>query len=197
MTDTPNIYVASLSDYNGGKLHGVWIDATDELDEIHEQIKVMLAASPEFKEFPQGGPAEEYAIHDYSGFGALKLGEYDDIERVHKIACAIGEHGQAVTAWLELSDDNTVDDFEEHFRGQHDSDEDFARATVSEIGWASTPAQLYTSQYGEGGTVNVFEALESYLDWEHIARDLIQHGNYSSTPANEDGGGVYIFEDEV
>ena len=35
---SPRIYVASLSDYNAGRLHGVWIDAAEELDEIWSQI---------------------------------------------------------------------------------------------------------------------------------------------------------------
>lgn len=47
MSDTPRIYVASLSDYNAGTLHGEWIDATQELDDIWAEINAMLAASPE------------------------------------------------------------------------------------------------------------------------------------------------------
>lgn len=47
MTDTPRIYVASLSDYNAGRLHGEWIDATQELDDIWAEIHAMLAKSPE------------------------------------------------------------------------------------------------------------------------------------------------------
>lgn len=58
------IYVADLAAYNNGKLHGVWINATDDLDAIREQVNQMLAASPE-------GFAEEYAIHDHEGFGGV------------------------------------------------------------------------------------------------------------------------------
>ena len=45
--DTPSIYVACLAAYNNGKLHGAWIDATQELDTILEAVQAMLAASPE------------------------------------------------------------------------------------------------------------------------------------------------------
>ena len=38
---TCRIYVASLSDYNAGILHGRWIDVTDE-DTIREEIAAML-----------------------------------------------------------------------------------------------------------------------------------------------------------
>ena len=55
------IYVAGLAAYNAGHLHGVWIDATLELDDIQGQVDAMLAASPV-------EDAEEYAIHDFEGF---------------------------------------------------------------------------------------------------------------------------------
>ena len=55
----PRIYVASLTDYNAGNLHGRWIDldATTTEDDLLEQTRAMLAESPEAKAFPQGGPA--------------------------------------------------------------------------------------------------------------------------------------------
>ena len=55
------IYVADQAAYNAGHLHGVWIDATLELDDIQGQVDAMLAASPV-------EDAEEYAIHDFEGF---------------------------------------------------------------------------------------------------------------------------------
>ena len=79
------IYVADLAAYNNGKLHGVWINACDDLEDIQEQINKMLASSPE-------GFAEEYAIHDYEGFGGYSLGEYEGIEAAHEIACFIEEY---------------------------------------------------------------------------------------------------------
>jgi len=41
----PRIYVASLSDYNAGHLHGRWIDATQDLEDIYLEIKEMLRES--------------------------------------------------------------------------------------------------------------------------------------------------------
>ncbi|WP_279600089.1 antirestriction protein ArdA [Nitrosomonas sp. PY1] len=64
------IYVADLAAHNNGKLHGVWINACDDLDVIKAQINEMLAKSPE-------GFAEEYAIHDYEGFSGYTLSEYE------------------------------------------------------------------------------------------------------------------------
>ena len=65
-TITPRIYVACLAAYNNGELHGAWIDADQDADAIREEIAVILTTSPE----PN---AEEWAIHDYEGFGDHKL----------------------------------------------------------------------------------------------------------------------------
>lgn len=194
-TDTDiRIYVASLSDYNAGRLHGSWIDATQEPDEIHAEIQAMLKASPEFKAFPQGGPAEEWAIHDYEGFGGFKIEEYEDIERVSKIAQAIEEHGEAMIAWLTISDDEDPDDFEAHYRGKWDSERAFAESTVDQIGWGNVPPRLYVEQYGDK-TINVFDELSSIIDWDEIASGLFRFGGYSSADAG--AGMVHVFEDEV
>jgi hypothetical protein len=42
----PEIWVGSLSDYNAGVLHGIWIDAWQEPEEIQEQVSWMLRTSP-------------------------------------------------------------------------------------------------------------------------------------------------------
>jgi antirestriction protein len=192
----PRIYVASLTDYNAGNGHGAWIDAAQEKDELWAEINAMLKASPEARAFPQGGPAEEWAIHDYEGFGELRLSEYEDIERVSKVALAIEEHGDAMAAWLSLSDDNEPDEFEEHYRGQWDTEEEFTQQQIMEIGWSNVPAYVYLKPYAAPEDhVNVFDELSSYIDWESVTRDFVQHGNYTSV--DDKSGGYFMFEDEV
>ena len=34
----PRIYVASLSDYNAGRLHGVWLDANQDVEELQAAV---------------------------------------------------------------------------------------------------------------------------------------------------------------
>ncbi|MCZ4119055.1 antirestriction protein ArdA [Streptomyces sp. H39-S7] len=95
--DTPRIYVASLSDYNNGVLHGAWIDADQEPDQIYAEVAAMLATSPVTGKF--GEVAEEYAIHDYDGFpGELELGEWESFERLHDIAEALSKFPAVVVA---------------------------------------------------------------------------------------------------
>jgi antirestriction protein len=58
----PRIYVACLAAYNSGYLHGQWINADQPAAKIFAEIRDMLQASPE-------SGAEEWAVHDYEGFG--------------------------------------------------------------------------------------------------------------------------------
>ena len=76
----PRIYVASLSDYNAGRLHGRWIDATQGVDAVQAEVVAMLAESRE-------AVAEEWAIHDYDEFAGVRLGEWEDLARGFHPAC--------------------------------------------------------------------------------------------------------------
>src|ERR1700722_12250921 len=69
----PRIYVASLSDYNAGRLHGEWLDAAQDPEALLAGIGAMSSAEP---------GAEEWAIHDYEEFCGVRLGEYASIESV-------------------------------------------------------------------------------------------------------------------
>lgn len=91
------IYVASLSDYNSGILHGRWIGADQDVDFIREEIDAMLKESPAALKY--GDVAEEYAIHDYDGFGEFNLGEYESLEKITAIANALDEFPSVVVAW--------------------------------------------------------------------------------------------------
>lgn len=112
----PRIYVASLSDYNAGRLHGTWINANQEPEEIWEGINRMLTKSKE-------PIAEEIAIHDYEGFGPLRLSESEPIEQVSRMARGIVEHGRAFAYWADYlgSDWSQLDDFAEHYLGHWSS----------------------------------------------------------------------------
>jgi len=95
--DPPRIYVASLADYNSGRLHGRWIELGPDVEiaDVEIEIQDMLATSPE------SGVVEEYAIHDYEGFGQWQVEEYAPIRHIQLMARKIAEHGQAFTAWVE------------------------------------------------------------------------------------------------
>ena len=126
----PRIYVASLTDYNAGRLYGTWIDATQEPEDIHKEVQQMLEDSPQFF-------AEEWAIHDYEGFGYVRLSEYSTFETVARIAHGIEEHGDAFSAWIAYSDDASeeiVGNFEEAYLGRWDDMEDYASEVARDLG---------------------------------------------------------------
>lgn len=120
MSEEIKIYVADLAAYSNGKLHGVWIDATQNLDDIQEQINELLANSP-----------EEYAIHDYEGFAGYSVSEYEGIERAHEVACFIEEHGELLSHFGDSIDDaqKTIED---NYCGCYASPADYAEELTEE-----------------------------------------------------------------
>ena len=95
------IYVASLSDYNAGVLHGKWFNLdnyTDAEDLENDIVKHVLETSPTAKE--EGCPAEEWAIHDYSD-AVSGLGEYENLEDLIELNDALLEHGDAYRAYID------------------------------------------------------------------------------------------------
>lgn len=169
----PRIYVASLSDYNAGRLHGEWIDAAQDDEDVWEQVNVMLATSPE-------PIAEEWAIHDYEGFGPVHLGEWEDLATVTRLARGIAEHGQAFAAWavhLERGQWDQLDQFEDHYLGCWESLEAFAESLLDDMG-------IDVDALGP-------EHLQAYVrfDLEAFARDL-RH-DVGVVTVDE---GVHVFE---
>lgn len=167
------IYVACLAAYNAGKLHGEWIDANQSPEEIHAEISAMLKASPE-----RG--SEEWAVHDYEGFGGISLSEWPAIERVSKIASLIEDHGDAFPLWYTVQDGQNLEceeleeKFLEQWQGAHDSKEEFADYLLDSTG------QL----------AEIPEFARRYFDFSAYARDLELSGDYSFVPCN---GQVYAF----
>lgn len=151
---TPRIYVACLAAYNNGNLHGAWIDAEQDKDEILEAIQEMLSSSPE----PM---AEEFAIHDYEGFYGLTIREYESIETVAALATFIGEHGQLgaeVLSYYGGDIEEATTAIEEQYRGCYKSLEDYAQ-------------EFYEECY------EIPEYLKLYIDYEAIARDMELSGD--------------------
>jgi antirestriction protein len=170
----PRIYVASLSDYNAGRLHGEWIRANQELGEIHHAVSAMLARSPE----PM---AEEWAIHDHDGFGPIQLGEHESLEQVARLASGIVRHGEAFALWaahLGSSEWERLDEFDERYLGEWDSGEDYAADLLEDMGIDIT----------EVGPEILWPYIE--VDLTAFARDL----SYDLDILDGSGGSVHVFE---
>ena len=176
VSPVPRVYVASLSDYNAGRLHGTWLDANTDPEEIHAGITAMLAASRE-------PSAEEWAIHDYEGFGPLRLGEWEPIERVAAIGRGIAEHGLAFAAWADLQDSTEPidsDQFQDDFMGAYGLREEFAEDLLDQWG--------FDLDLIDG----IPDSLRLYLriDSEGLVRDMELGGDIDIV---SHGDGIWVF----
>lgn len=172
----PRIYVASLSDYNAGILHGAWIDATQEPDDIHHNIQQMLDASRQ-------PLAEEWAIHDHEGFEPARVSEYASIDSVARIAQGILEHGDAFAAWATLADDlgdESPDRFDEAYLGRWDSMHAYAEHYAADIGLTDDLVPEWAQPYVR-------------VDIELLARDL----DIELVTADAQEGGIHVFNPHV
>jgi antirestriction protein len=174
--DGPRIYAASLADYNAGILHGEWIDATDEPAQLHDSVRAMLERSPT-------SGAEEFAIHDYEHFGHYRVGEYDSLETVSRIALGIEEHGYAYAAWAEHCghDEDCLNNFEDAYLGEWESVTAYAEELLDDLGYLDRLDEI------------VPDILAPYvnIDIDAFARDLELGGDIT---AIEHSAGVWLFD---
>lgn len=175
-TERPAIYVASLADYNAGRLHGRWIDANEEAEQLHEAVAAMLAASPE-------PVAEEWAIHDYDNFGPLRLSEHESLERVSAIGRGIAREGIAFAHWAAINEGDETDlaeGFNERYLGFWGSLDEYAEHLLDDLGYIGMVARA------------VPESLLNYvqIDFAAYGRDLELGGDLTTS---EGDNGVYLF----
>lgn len=152
-TTEPRIYVACLAAYNAGILHGEWIDIGDDIDQTWDRIKCMLALSPV-------DDAEEWAIHDFEGFGGVRLSEWESIERVHELAGFLEEHDEVGALVLD------------HYNGDIG---DAGRTLENYMGCYSGVAD-YAQEITESCT-EIPEHLQFYIDYERMGRDMVMSGD--------------------
>ena len=192
------IYIACLASYNNGTLHGKWIDATSDVDEMQEDVNAMLRSS----EYPNvmvecpacGGvchvetcstckgygkvpSAEEFAIHDFDGIP--NLGEY----------CGL----RAVADYVEFVEAHDYFEADEIKAVMDDCCGDLALARERlEDGYCGTFARFrdFADGYAEN---NIFpdvdnELAQRYFDYDSFARDLKTDMHTIDTPV-----GVMVF----
>ncbi|MCY1268173.1 Antirestriction protein (ArdA) [compost metagenome] len=148
MSEEIRIYVADLAAYNAGHLHGAWIDATLDMDDIQAQVDAMLAASP-----VEG--AEDYAIHDFEGFDSYRLREYEELESAHEMACFVDEYPEFGGALL-----------------SHFNDLELARKAAAEDYCGCYASLAYYAQELTEETTSIPQHLAHYIDYWAMARDM-------------------------
>lgn len=163
----PRIYIADLAAYNNGILHGIWLEASQNLNELWSATQAMLKSSPISN-------AEEYAIHDYEGFEGYEIGEYIGLESAHAVACFIEEHGHLGSALLnywcgDLQQAGCA--LEEDYYGMYESLADFAQE-LTEM------------------SIEIPKTLEYYIDYAAMGRDLEINDMYTFDLAYDE---IHVF----
>ena len=143
-----SIWVGCLASYNSGYLHGIWISIEQDEDSIRESIDYMLSWSP-VRHLEE---CEEWEIMDTDG-------DFDisDLSSLAELGEAYAEHGEAYLAYLEyLSYDPSVQDFEDRYHGEYESELDYTYEYVDSTGMLDSMP----------------ENLQGYFDYQSFSRDL-------------------------
>lgn len=188
MASSAQIYVADLAAYNAGYLHGSWIALADvefDPEQVHAAIQQILELSPvrQLGEIP-----EEWAIHDYEGFGPIKIEEYASIDKVCELAetlDALESNGEGVAFSIFLDKVEYLDSF--------DSLDDAVEA-FRDAYRGSQSLKDYAYEYLEESILPVIdkgirETIETYFDYEAFARDM----SYDGYTEVYDHGDYYLF----
>jgi len=157
--EAQRIYVACLEAYNDGDLHGEWIDMSQGVAEVKEQIKIML------KKYPKNENAEEYTIHDYEGFGEFEVGEYSSIEEIYEVAEFLNNEDFDVSTLSQIVNEYGIEGAEkrvELYQGKYNSWEDFAYCLIRDIGALDGVPQF----------------IQNYFDYASYGYDLRIGGEY-------------------
>jgi antirestriction protein len=174
---SPRIYVASLSDYNDGRLFGQWLNANQSPDELYAAVRTMLKGS-------STPNAEEWGIFDYEGFGPIRIDEYEDLDSISLLASGISEHGEAFSHWVDLTDErdeNSVLNFLGSYLGCFDSLEEYVGGLVEDLGFLGMVQPQLP------------EFLERYVsfDIEGLARDLELSGEIMTSRGRN---GLHVYD---
>jgi len=170
LAEVPSIYVASLSDYNAGRLHGCWIELGEDttVEDVETEIAQMLRCSPE------PGHAEEWEVHDTDNWpmGLSDQAARWGLETAVEAGNVIAKHGEAIAAHYEHTGAWNVDEFQELYFGIYPSERAFVQQEIQEI-W----------------DVDIPPSLEPHIDWDSLTQDLMNDRFFSSVGTH----GTHIF----
>jgi len=212
----PSIYVASLSDYNAGRLHGRWIDVERlDAEDIQYEVDRILETSPESRacmycgqltERITSGRFEGWHVHEEGsepvGHVATPYGQPAEEWAIHDFdgffGLPVGEWTsfETIAEWArvltEVGDDlqPAFGAYVEH-TGDTDADEhtffDHYRGEYDDM--ADYAAELAEET---GMLEGVPDWLQYRIDWHGVGHDLEMDGYWST---RSPGHGVYVFSD--
>ena len=161
--DNPGIYVADLAAYNGGDLVGKWFDLTEygDADELTEAVQeqVLLPGN------------EEWAIHDYEGFGPIRVGEYDQFATIMQHVENMGDEPRKYWAWIDATNGDPEDYDADNVNGPSESESDYADQRLESF-HGSTDLQDILVHHGlSAGIAESIAEFFTQRDPESVVRD--------------------------
>lgn len=170
------VYVACLAAYNNGWLHGKWIDAAQDYDVVMEEVSAMLKESPVTKEY--GEIAEEWAIHDFEGFGSYRVEESSNLQEICEIANLLEEeNGELILELVaHFGSGTTIEDAKEFLENNY-------QGTHKDVG---EYAEYITQETGEV----IPKHLQYYINWDQMGRDMEMNGEILTIELQD---GLHVF----
>lgn len=149
MTNNPSLYVGTYAKYNNGNIQGAWLDLTDypDAEDFYKACKELHADEHD----------PEFMFQDFENFPKSLYSESGNIEVVYEYIDFLKSTYlsiEAVEAGIEL--DIPLDNLEDAYYGQFDSDIDLAHEYIESTGLLQS----------------VPETIANYFDFEAFGRDL-------------------------
>ncbi|EDC2357981.1 DUF1472 domain-containing protein [Salmonella enterica] len=153
-TTTPAVYVGTYHKYNCGSIFGKWFELTefDGREDFYEACQALHADEWD----------AEFMFQDWEGIPSQFVSECSidwDFIAAYKRAEEEGREA-AFISWAEYTGECDYDAFDDAYRGEAESEEDYAQEMVEDHGLLN----------------EVPEPLRSYFDFEAYARDLFSSG---------------------
>ncbi len=177
MTNEQRACVQCLGCYNDGVLAFKWMNA-DEIEEAYSKgydglTKVVCKAEPTMKIGDREFPVihEEWHMADYDGaISSMDLGEHPSIPKLLAMMNHIDHEEELYTAAYKVYHDS-------YSRNEHSVEEmtekveDIAEQLIY-VGEQSL-TDYFTEYAYEVGDMKNGDRMESYIDWEHYAQDMM------------------------
>ena len=211
-TTTPRIYAACLASYNNGVLHGLWIDATTDIDAMQAEINAMLKAS-RFPNVQRQEYSDEFGATQYldamtpadsipdgwtpigESFPSAEEWAIHDSEGLGNIGeyAGLAEVARRV-AIIDVADERNIPAavlIEAMADMGADDAESFCNDSYD--GTAETWESFCEERFTESGVMEgVPESLQFYIDFERMGRDWSISGDWSAYRAS-DTSELYFF----
>lgn len=174
---TPRIYVADLAAYNAGHLHGKWLDldADTTVEELHQQVQAILNEGTRLYRRETLSIHEEWAIHDYEGFGPIRVEEYTSLESVVGHVQRMGEESRKYFAWVEARGVSDGDNFDpDMVSGPYESVSDYFDQYLENV---YGDVDVETVLVKAGVDARAAEGLSGLLTWIDADQFVRDSGN--------------------